>query len=701
MTPAPHEPSPTAPATGGPARPAADAGPDPSPVAPRRSHTPTGADRPGSAAVTGPAATAVLLAAAAVLGVGVTLLLLASSGSLSPAALPGLPTASAAVTWAIPAVKVIADLAAVATVGCLLAAALLAPGHRRMSVAGHRWTRMSAWPAALWAVSAAASAPVQLADFLGTDLQAVSGRGLWSFLTTIPQGQAQALVAVLTAAVAIGARRVLTTGGSLALLLLALLAGLPPVFTGHAAGSGSHQAAVSGLALHVIGVLAWAGGVLALLLIRRVPAGTLQAAATRFSAAAPFLVALIAVSGVLTASTRLSGPSDLTGTDYGRQVLAKTVALIVLGVIGWEHRRRTLPALADGKPTAFRRLAAGEVLGFATTIGVAVSLSRTPTPRPTDQPGQEEGSSFDTLGFALPPDPGRGRWWPQLWEPYPDPLFPLLVAAAVVTYLWAVRHRIRHGAPWPVRRTVSFLAAAAVLLLATTSGLARYAQVWMPAHVAQYSLLALLGPALLVLAGPGRLLTEHLGAPAHTSTPRGDDHRGPAEWVEALTGSQVARALRRPGPALVVFAVVVYLGAAGPVLELTLRSHGAHVVSVLITTAAGVVLVRSWLDSGLRRAVRVRGVLTWAVVHMAASTALLLWPGVLAPSWWAEIDPAWRGPELGDQRAAAVLALLGGLGAALAAIALARRAGAPRPPAAPGARPAADRLERADGDQLP
>ncbi|MFC7571595.1 copper resistance D family protein [Klenkia terrae] len=132
------------------------------------------------------------------------------------------------------------------------------------------------------------------------------------------------------------------------------------------------------------------------------PAGTLQAAATRFSAAAPFLVALIAVSGVLTASTRLSGPSDLTGTDYGRQVLAKTVALIVLGVIGWEHRRRTLPALADGKPTAFRRLAAGEVLGFATTIGVAVSLSRTPTPRPTDQPGQEEGSSFDTLGFALP-----------------------------------------------------------------------------------------------------------------------------------------------------------------------------------------------------------------------------------------------------------------------------------------------------------
>ncbi|SCX60696.1 putative copper resistance protein D [Klenkia marina] len=633
---------------------------------------------------------------AAALGVGVAVALLATSGSLAPVALPGLPTASAAVTGAIPAVKVLSDLAAVATAGCLLAAALLAPGHQRMSVAGHRWTRLAAWPGAIWSLSAAILAPLQLADFLGTDLQSVSGRGLWSFVTTIPQGQAQAMVVVLTAAVVIGARRVLTTGGSLALLLVALLASLPPVFTGHAAGSGSHQAAVSGLALHIVGVLAWAGGVLALLLIRRVPPGVLAAASTRFSTAAPVLVGLVAVSGMLTASTRMSHLSDLIDTDYGRQVLAKTAALILLGVMGWAHRRRTLPALAAGNPTAFRRLAAGEVLAFATTIGIAVSLSRTPTPRPTDRPGQEEGSTFDTLGFALPPDPVGGRWWTQLWEPYPDPLFPLLTAVGVAAYLWAVRAQTHRGGPWPARRTACLVGWAAVMVLATTSGLARYAQVWMPAHMLQYLLLALLGSALLVLARPGKLLAQQYCAPAGARPDSGRDDRGPAEWVQAFSSSRVTQLLRRPGPALAVFAVVVYLGATGPVLELTLRSHAAHVVSVLATSAAGALLVRSWFDSKLSRAIRVRWILIWAALHAVASTALLLWPDVLAPTWWAEIDPTWRGPALDDQRTAAVLALLLGITAAVLAIGRVWRAGPHRSAEPAGPRPEPGRLEDVD-----
>ncbi|WP_056300038.1 cytochrome c oxidase assembly protein [Modestobacter sp. Leaf380] len=623
----------------------------------------------------------VIALGALIIGVGTTLALLWASGSLVAEALPGIPATSAAVTWAIPVTRVVGDLAAVATAGCLMAAALLAPGHRQMSVAGYRWTRMATWPAAVWLLSSILVAPLQLADFLGTDLASVSARGLFSFTTTIPQGQAQAAVAALTLVLVIGSRLVLTTAGSAALLLIALLASLPPVFTGHAAGSGSHQAAISGLALHVLGVLAWAGGVLSLILIRRLPIAALQVAVTRFSAVAPLLVLLVALSGVLTAATRLTGVADLVDTDYGRQVVIKTAALLALGGLGWAHRRRTLPSLARGDHRAFRRLAISEVLVFAATIGVAVSLSRTPTPQTTPNPGEEEGSAFDALGFPLPPNPTPGQWWTQLWQPYPDPLFPVLIAGAVVAYVWAVRRRTQAGKSWPARRTALLLGGAAVLLVATTSGLARYALVSAPAHALQYLLLGLLGPALVLRAAPGQLLTDHLDRRSPATEPVLDDSRGAAQWLEAITSSRAALVLRRPGPALALFVVVVYLGYTGPVLEIVMRSHAAHVVSVIATFTAGMVLLRSWFDSDIPRRLRGWWIAGWAAIHVLASVALLTWPTALAVGWWTEIDPAWRPAALTDQRHAAVVFLLVGLmtAGAIAVWALVRASRSPSP----------------------
>ena len=47
-------------------------------------------------------------------------------------------------------------------------------------------------------------------------------------------------------------------------------------------------------------------------------------------------------------------------------------------IVGWWHRRTTLPGVAAGDPAAFRRLAVVELLIMAGTIGLAVALSRTP-----------------------------------------------------------------------------------------------------------------------------------------------------------------------------------------------------------------------------------------------------------------------------------------------------------------------------------
>ena len=52
----------------------------------------------------------------------------------------------------------------------------------------------------------------------------------------------------------------------------------------------------------------------------------------------------MALSGVVNALVRTL-PSDLLSTDYGRLVLAKFVALCLLGVAGWRQRRTGVAAL--------------------------------------------------------------------------------------------------------------------------------------------------------------------------------------------------------------------------------------------------------------------------------------------------------------------------------------------------------------------
>jgi putative membrane protein len=119
---------------------------------------------------------------------------------------------------------------------------------------------------------------------------------------------------------------------------------------------------------------------------------------------------------------------------------------------------------------------------------------------------------------------------------------PVATAAAVCAVYLAGARRVRAG--WPARRTAAFLAGVGAALVAVDSGLERFDDRLLSAHMAQHMLLLLAAPLLMLIGRPLELALRAL----------------PARWRPPL-----ARALRRlagatrPLVCLGGFAVVVGL----------------------------------------------------------------------------------------------------------------------------------------------
>ena len=155
-------------------------------------------------------------------------------------------------------------------------------------------------------------------------------------------------------------------------LVIGLLGMLTPAVTGHASSSASHEVAVTTVALHVAAASLWVGGLGAILVLLGRRRGLLVAVLPRFSTLAGFCLFAVTVSGVLTAQVRLGSWAALFFTGYGALVIAKAVALVLLGGLGWLTRRR----MATGRMPVLR-WAGVEVTLMAVTLGLAAALSQT------------------------------------------------------------------------------------------------------------------------------------------------------------------------------------------------------------------------------------------------------------------------------------------------------------------------------------
>jgi len=197
------------------------------------------------------------------------------------------------------------------------------------------------------------------------------------------QVRALAVAVVLTAILAVVLSGCRTVRGARFAAVLTAAALTGPLLTGHGAIERTNVwsvLATTSLVVHVFAATAWIGGLGAVLRYARD-----RQAVERFSRLALVCAIAMGVTGLLTAEIHLGGREDgwalitqWVTSGYGALVFAKTVAFAILVLVGWWHRRTTLPELAAGDPAAFRRLAVVELLIMAGTVGLAVALSRTP-----------------------------------------------------------------------------------------------------------------------------------------------------------------------------------------------------------------------------------------------------------------------------------------------------------------------------------
>ena len=605
--------------------------------------------------------------AAAVASAVVVLLLALHIGGALAAAIPGLPDPGPVTTWALPLVRLLADALATLTVGMLVTAAFLLPGDGpTVSPHGYLLRRRAGLAAAGWAVSALALIVLTVSDLLGFPLDRLGVPIVVSYATAISQGQALLLQAGLAAAVAVLARAGVSRGSVALATALAAVAVVPPAFTGHAAGAGNHQIAVSSLTLHILGTVFWVGGLAALLMIRR--ARGLADAAGRYSRLALACFVAVTVSGVANAAVRLGTLAQLWQSRYGWLVLGKLAALLLLGLLGAVHRRRTLPRLRAGRRGAFTRLAAGELIVFSAAVGLAVALSRSPTP--VADPGVDADPLTELLGFPMPAAPTPGN---LLGQPLPDLLFLTASVAGAAGYLVGV-HRLRKaGHRWPLARTASWLAGVLLFTAATGLGFARYAYVLFSAHMAQHMVLSMLVPILLVGGAPVTLALRALRRPTDPQV------RGAREWLLRALHHPVTRLVTHPLVALGVYTGSLFGLYFSDLLGTLMRSHLGHVAMIVHFVVSGYLLfwVLIGVDPGRPRIPHPILVL----IHLAAmmahgyfGLALMQTTAVIAPDWYTSVHPSWASSLLDDQKLGAGIAwAFGEIPAAVVMILLVRQ----------------------------
>jgi len=569
-------------------------------------------------------------------------LIITGGSYVAPAA--GLPDSGPLVVWGTPILRLITDLAAIATIGWLLAASVLDPAGKGgvVSAVGRRDLMRAGIAACVWAVLAVVQMLFALANILGlTLLEALNPEVIATYANEIPATRALMAVTLLAIVIGLGCFVSSSTGSAISWLVVAMIAAALPSLGGHGAGLGDHALALTSGIAHVLAAFLWIGGLYALAVHATRNDFPLQKSIQRFSSIALIAFILVAASGFANAYTRLDSIGQLLTTGYGQITLVKVFVLIALGFIAWNVRKKFAQSLSQSRVGIFARVAAVELLVMGTALALGVALASSAPPRVETQFGSY-GESL--LGFAYPPEPTVLR---VVFGFHLDPLFLIGALISAGLYCFGVARLLSRGDKWPWGRTISWLLGISVVIWCTNSGISVYSQVSVSLHMTEHMIMAMLAPILLVLGAPATLALRAL-KPSH------GNERGPREWVVWFLHSWPTRILTNPFYVFFIYVIGLYGLYLTPAFGWLMGSHIGHIYMQTHFLFAGYLFY--WVIMGidprpkplpywgrfmmLLLAISVHGF--FAVVLMMSSNLSL------APEWYSVVRPPWMTDLLAD-----------------------------------------------------
>ncbi|MGB3301641.1 cytochrome c oxidase assembly protein [Gordonia sp. (in: high G+C Gram-positive bacteria)] len=562
--------------------------------------------------------------------------------------LTGLPDPGWITTYGLPVATVVGQICAAIGFGAAVFAAFFVPpqANGALDAGGYRAIRWASAAMLVWMLCALALIPLSISNVSGKGLSEVLiPRNLLEAYGSVAEARYWLWTAIFAGLAAIVARAIMRWGMTFLVIALGFLSLMPSALAGHSSSGGGHDIATNSLILHIVAAALWMGGLLAVLAYAFGNGQWRNLAVSRYSRVAFWCVIVVGISGVINALVRMS-LGDLFTTTYGLVAVGKAVALAIAGLIGALHRTFTIKELEENdepRQSLFVRFAAVELVVFAVAFGFGAGLSRTPPPvLETANVSPMELK----IGYNLDGPPTLSK---LMFDWRFDLIFGTLAIVLAIVYLRGVYRLHKRGDHWPIGRTVAWLLGCAALLIATSSGMGRYAPAMFSVHMMSHMMLSMLVPVLLVLGGPVTLALRAIPAAGRGNPP------GPREWILSGIHGSYSKFVTNPFIVVTLFVGSFYVLYLGGLFDSLVANHSAHLAMNFHFLISGFLFY--WLVIGIDPAPRqISPVAKLGVVwgslpfHAFFGVALMMTTGIIAEKWYASLMHPWNLDLAADQR---------------------------------------------------